>query len=140
MRHGPARRLLPQLLDATLPEGVEREVRGHASGCRRCQRVLSEFELCERLVGRLPHALAPLLDPLQEERRLAGLASWTFLRLRRARAQRWLAAEGAAAALFAAVLAGVVAFAGATAWLPSAASGTGDLVQIAYVMPSTASR
>jgi anti-sigma factor RsiW len=139
MRHVPARQLLAQLLDETLSDAVDREVREHLGGCRRCQRAFAELELCDRLVSRLPHAIAPLLDPAEEEQRLAGLASWTFLR--RARAERWLAAEGTAAALVAAALAGVVAFAGTTSWVPPAtASGTGDVVQAAYVMPATASR
>jgi anti-sigma factor RsiW len=139
MRHRAARRLLARLLDATLPDALERQVRGHARACRRCRRVLAELELCERLVSRLPHAISPLLDPALGEQRLAGLASWTFLR--RARARRWLAAEGSAAALVAATLAGVAVFAAVTAWVPPPTStGTGDLVQVAYVMRGTASR
>ena len=138
MRHRPARRLVAQLLDETLPLGLAQQVEGHVAACRRCQRVLADFELCDRLVTRLPHGVLSRIGPAAGERRLAGLASWTFLR--RARRQRWLAAEGFAAALAAGALAGVVAFAGVAAWLPAPAAGASSLAQVAYVMPGVAGR
>lgn len=134
MRHRPARRLLAQLLDETLPAGVERQVRDHLGGCRRCQRALAELELCDHLVARLPHGLFRVVGPAAGEQRLEGLASWAFAR--RARERHRLAAEGFAAALAAGALAGVVAFAGAVGWVPAPAPGpASSLAQVAYVMP-----
>jgi len=138
MRHRPARRLLPQLLDETLSMGVEQGVRGHVAACRRCQRALAEFELCDRLVNRLPHGIFARIGPAAGEQRLAGLASWAFPR--RVVPQRWLAAEGFAAVIAAGALAGALAFAGAESWQPAPPIGVSGLALVAYVMPEAVER
>ena len=133
MRHRSARRFLPQLLDETLALGIERQLRAHLATCGRCQGVLAEFELCNQLVGRLPHGLFPVAGAAAGERRLAGLASWAFPR----RVERpWRVAEGIAAAVAAGAVAGVLAFAGAARWLPTPAVGASSLAQVVYVMPA----
>lgn len=137
MRHRSARRFLPQLLDGTLSVTIELGVRGHARSCGRCQRDLADFELCERLVARLPLGIIPLSETAAGERRLVGLASWAFPRPAR---RRWLALEGFAAAVAAGALAGVVALAGAASWLPRPAPAPGGYAQIAYVMPGATER
>jgi anti-sigma factor RsiW len=138
MRHRSARRLLPQLLDGTLPSASERGVREHAACCGRCRRDLADFELCDQLVTRLPHRIIPLIEPALGERRLAGLASWAFPRPVPRR--RWLVLEGLAAAAAAGALAGVVALAGAASWVPTPASTPGGYAQTAYVTPGLTPR
>ena len=132
MSHRSQRRLLPQLLDGTLPLEMERGVRGHLTSCGRCQRDLADFELCDQLVTRLPQGVIPLIGAAASERRLAALASWAFPRAR----PRWIPLEGFAAALAAGALAGVVALAGAARWLPAPAPNPGGPAQVAYVMPA----
>jgi anti-sigma factor RsiW len=132
MRHGPARRLLPQLLDRTLPVALERALRIHTASCERCARHLAELELCDRLVARLPLAVVPLVVPAAGDQRLERLARWAFLR---PSPRRVLALEGFALAAAAAALAGVVALAGVTRWVPAPAPASGGVIQIAYVMP-----
>lgn len=136
MSHSSARRLLPQLLDGTLPIAIERGVRGHLTSCGRCQRDLADFELCDQLVTRLPQGIFPLIGAATSERRLEGLASWAFPRAR----PRWIALEGFAAALAAGALAGVVALAGATRWVPAHAPIPSGFAQVAYVMPGATER
>jgi len=132
MSHRSVRRVLPQLLDGTLPLGIERGVRSHLRSCGRCQRDLADFELCDQLVARLPQGIIPLIEAAASERRLAGLASWAFPRAR----PRWIPLEGFAAALAAGALAGVVALAGAAHWVPAPAPNPGGPAQVAYVMPT----
>ena len=139
MRHRSARRLLPQLLDWTLPSAIERTVREHARYCERCRRDLADFELCDQLVTRLPHRIIPLIEPAAGERRLAGLASWAFLRPVVPR-QRWLVLEGLAAAAAVGAVAGVVALAGAASWVPTPAPTPGGYAQTAYVTPGLSTR
>jgi len=62
MSHRSVRRVLPQLLDGTLPLGIERGVRSHLRSCGRCQRDLADFELCDQLVARLPQGIIPLIE------------------------------------------------------------------------------
>jgi hypothetical protein len=133
MRHGPARRLLPQLFDRTLPAALERSLRAHVTGCERCSRHLAELELCDRLVARLPLAVVPLVVPAAGDQRLERLARWALLR---PSPRRVLAFEGFAMAAAAAALAGVVALAGVTRWVPSPAPASGGVIQVAYVMPA----
>ena len=76
MIHLTSRRLLADLLDGGLPEGVEARVRGHTQGCARCRRVLSELEESEELLQELPAFLAPLDESDATEARLVGLARW----------------------------------------------------------------
>jgi anti-sigma factor RsiW len=76
MIHWTARRLLPDLVDGCLGEGMEVRVRGHAQGCARCRRVLRELEESERLLRELPPVLAPLAESPRAEARLAGLSRW----------------------------------------------------------------
>jgi len=132
MRHPAARRLLPQVLDGTLPVAREQEVRGHAARCRRCARVLAELELCDRLVMRLPLGVLPLAAAAAGERRLRSLARWDAAG--RAR-PRWTGLEGLAVAAAAAALAGVVAFAGANRWVLAPEPSPAGITQVAYVMP-----
>ncbi len=132
MRHGAARRLLPQGFDQTLPPAVEQALRAHTAGCVRCTRHLAELELCDRLVAHLPLAVVPLVVPAAGDQRLERLARWAFLR---PSPQRVLALEGFAMAAAAAALAGVVALAGATRWLPAPTPSSAGVTQVAYVMP-----
>ncbi len=76
MIHWNARRLLPQVLDGTLPPLEEGLVREHAGGCRRCGRVLAELEACERLLQQLPVSLVPLEEPAGRVDRLMALSRW----------------------------------------------------------------
>ena len=133
MRHGPARRRLPELLDRTLPPAIERDLRAHLADCGRCARHLTELELCDRLVSRLPLAVVPLVVPVAGDLRLERLARWTFPRPSPA---RMLGYEGVAMAAAAAALAGVVALAGVTRWLPAPAPTSTGVTQVAYVMPA----
>ena len=77
MNHWTARRMLPAILDHTIPAYLEAEVRGHAAGCGRCQRALAEFEASEALLARLPAALVPVEPSAEAHERLASLARWT---------------------------------------------------------------
>ena len=132
MRHGAARRLLPQRFDRTLPPALEQALRTHTARCERCRRHLTELELCDRLVAHLPLAVVPLVVPAAGDQRLERLARWAFLR---PSPQRVLALEGFAMAAAAAALAGVVVLAGVTGWLPAPAPASAGLIQVAYVMP-----
>ena len=76
MNHWTARRMLPAILDHTIPAYLEAEVRGHAAGCGRCQRALAEFEASEALLARLPAALVPVEPSAEAHERLASLARW----------------------------------------------------------------
>lgn len=135
MRHRSARRLLPQLLDRTLPPERERELRAHAAGCSRCEAHLAELELCDRLVARIPLALLPRAAEAGDERRLRALARWAFPR--RPAPSRLRAGMGAAAlAATAATLAGVVALAGASSWVPTPEPGPDAATQVAFVVPA----
>jgi putative zinc finger protein len=132
MRHGAARRLLPQRFDRTLSPALEQALGEHVARCERCRRHRAELELCERLVTRLPLAVVPLVVAAAGDQRLERLARWAFLR---PSPQRGRALEGFAMAAAAATLAGVVALAGATRWLPAPAPASSSLTQVAYVMP-----
>jgi len=132
MRHASARRRLPQLLDGTLPAALEQAVLSHVADCGRCSRRLAELELCERLVARLPLAIVPLCGPASG-RRLEGLARWGAPA---PRLPGWAPIEGFAVAAAAAALAGVVALAGASHWLPAPEPPPFGLTQVAYVMPA----
>ena len=76
MNHWTARRMLPAILDHTIPAYLEAEVRGHVAGCGRCQRALAEFEASEALLARLPAALVPVEPSAEAHERLASLARW----------------------------------------------------------------
>jgi len=93
-----------------------------------------ELELCDRLVGRLPLGVVPRVVPSYGERRLERLARWgapppPYSRL-------WLGLEGVAVAAAAAALAGVVALAGTSRWIPGPEPAPSGLTQVAYVMPA----
>ena len=77
MNHFTARRLLPSILDHTLPARLEAAVRGHVDRCGRCQRTLAEFEACEELLAQLPAALVPIELSAEAHDRLAVLARWS---------------------------------------------------------------
>lgn len=77
MNHFTARRLLPSILDHTIPAGLEAAVRDHADGCGRCQRALAEFEASEALLAQLPVALVPIEPSAVAHDRLASLARWS---------------------------------------------------------------
>ena len=76
MNHWTARKLLPAILDHTIPAALEAEVRCHVDGCGRCRRILSEFEASEALLARLPTALVPVEPSAEAHERLASLARW----------------------------------------------------------------
>jgi anti-sigma factor RsiW len=76
MNHWTARKLLPAILDHTIPAALEAEVRSHVDGCGRCRRTLSEFEASEALLARLPAALVPVEPSAAAHDRLASLARW----------------------------------------------------------------
>ena len=135
MRHGAARRLLPQRFDRTLSPALERALGEHIARCERCSRHLTELELCDRLVARLPLAVVPLVVAAAGDQRLERLARWAAWR---PYPRRVRALEGLAMAAAAAALAGVVALAGVTRWLPEPAPASSGLIQVAYVMPGGA--
>lgn len=134
MRHRAAMRLVPQLLDHTLPGPLELLVREHAEHCQRCSRRLAEFELCDRLVAQLPLGVMRFTASASGEERLAGLARWGPERRSRLREPL----EGLAVVAAAAALAGVVALAGTAQWVPSAEKTGAGVIQVAYVIPGTA--
>ena len=78
MTHWKARRLLPDLLDGTLPAPVEARLHEHMDDCRRCRRVFAELQESERLVGLLPASLVPLDDSARTpaDARLRALSRW----------------------------------------------------------------
>lgn len=78
MMHWKARRLLPAIYDATLPELVELEVQVHALGCARCRRAMREFEIAEELLQRMPISLLPLEWSPSSYNRLASLSRWSL--------------------------------------------------------------
>jgi anti-sigma factor RsiW len=132
MRHRLARRRLPELLDGTLAPAVADAVREHAAACARCERQLAELALCERLVAALPIGAAAFAAPAAD-RRLRRLARWAPPQpISRGRDRL----EGLAMAAAAAALAGVIALAGMSRWLPAPGPDTSGLTQVAYVMPS----
>ena len=132
MRHFVASRLLAQLPDHTLPGPVELALRAHTERCQRCRRRLADFALCERLLARLPAGVVPL-DAAGDER-LAGLARWACA----APAPLRLRVEGLALAAAAAAMAGVVALAGTTQWIPTTERTPSAVTQVAYVLPVSA--
>jgi anti-sigma factor RsiW len=133
MRHGAARRRLPQLLDGTLPAPVERAVRAHVAQCDACAQRLAQFEACERLLARLPCGVIPLAASAAGEQRLVGLARWALEPPpRRLRA----GPEVAALAVAAAAVACVVALTGTARWVPDAETTGVATTQVAYVVPA----
>jgi len=74
--HLRARRLLAALPDGTLAPEVEAEVRAHAGSCRRCQRILAQYDAIDRLLRSLPVSLVPSLPTPEAETALARLARW----------------------------------------------------------------
>lgn len=77
MNHFQARARLADLVDGGLCGNVEAEVRAHVAECERCRRRLGELELCETLLQRMPHSVAPLdLEPAAYGR-LVRLAHWS---------------------------------------------------------------
>jgi anti-sigma factor RsiW len=136
MRHRVARRRLPELLDGALPGALAEAVREHAAGCARCERELAELALCERLVAALPLGAAPL-SARAVDRRLHRLGRWAPPPPT-SRGREGI--EGLALIAAAAAFSGVVALAGVSRWLPAPGPDTSGLVQVAYVMPSSASR
>jgi anti-sigma factor RsiW len=134
MRHGAARRRLPQLLDDTLPAPVERAVRAHVARCDACARRLAEFEACERLLVRLPSGVIPLAASAAGEQRLAGLARWAFEPPRR---RLRAGPEIAALAVAAAAVACVVALSGTSRWVPDTETTGAAATQVAYVVPAS---
>lgn len=77
MNHGEARRLLPAILDRTLPPPIEAGVREHVDACTRCGRHLAELEAVEALLLQLPSSLVPLEAAPGADARLANLARWS---------------------------------------------------------------
>lgn len=77
MIHRKARRLLPAVLDQTLPATLEAEVRAHAEGCERCSADLTELVATEELLRRLPLSLVPREASPGADARLAALARWS---------------------------------------------------------------
>jgi anti-sigma factor RsiW len=132
MRHRLARRHLPDLVDGTLPPALADAVREHTAACARCERHLAELALCDRLVAALPIGVAAFAAPAAD-RRLYRLARWAPpLRVSRGRERL----EGLAMAAAAAALAGVVALAGVSHWLPAPEPASSGTIQVAYVMPA----
>ena len=76
MKHREARKLLPTLLDGTLPAGREAALRAHVDECPRCRTTLDEHEATEQLLAQLPLALVPLEASVAADARLASLARW----------------------------------------------------------------
>jgi anti-sigma factor RsiW len=136
MRHRLARRHLPDLVDGSLPSALAEAVREHAAACARCERHLEQLERCERLVAALPLGVAALAAPVAN-RRLYRLARWAPpLPVSRSRDR----IEGLAMVAAAATFAGIVALAGVSRWLPAPGPASSGVVQVAYVMPSSAAR
>lgn len=131
MNHWTARRLLPTLLDHTLPPRLEAEVRGHARHCRRCLRVLDEFEASAALLARLPATLVPLEPSAASHERLASLARWAPVPRPEWREQLGLSALGAAAAAVMLVMA--ISLSG---WGPVMETRS-DPVMLAGVLPDS---
>ena len=77
MMHWRANRLLASLLDGTLPEETEIDLRVHVASCARCRRRLREFEVAEDLLRRMPAAIQPLEWSPSSYRRLTAMASWS---------------------------------------------------------------
>ncbi len=78
MRHGKARRLIPALLDETLAEMQELDLRVHVASCARCRRQVREMEHAEALLRRLPVSLVPARESVASAARLASLARWSL--------------------------------------------------------------
>lgn len=76
MHHWKARRLLPSLLDQTLPAPTEARVREHAESCARCADELDELLAIDGLLARLPAALVPADASAEADGRLRRLARW----------------------------------------------------------------
>ena len=76
MIHRKARRLLPAVLDHTLPATLEAAVRDHADACPDCADSLAELQAAEALLLRLPASLVPLEVSGVAEERLESLARW----------------------------------------------------------------
>jgi len=78
MKHWKARRLLPELLDGTLPAPVEARLHSHVDDCRRCRRVFAELEESDRLLALLPTSLVPLEASAgtPADARLRALSRW----------------------------------------------------------------
>ncbi len=77
MIHWKANRLLPSLLDEILPRDIQIELRFHVASCTRCRKKLSDLELSQELLERLPSALVPIEYNPGSYARLASLARWT---------------------------------------------------------------
>jgi len=75
--HWKANRLLPSLLDGILPRDTELKLRCHTASCARCRKKLSDLELSEQLLARLPSSLIPLEYGPGSYARLAALSRWT---------------------------------------------------------------
>ena len=76
MNHLRARRLLATLPDGTLPAETDTEVRAHAASCKRCQRLLAQYETMDRLLRSMPSGLVPPEASAEAEGALGLLARW----------------------------------------------------------------
>jgi hypothetical protein len=76
MNHLRARRLLATLPDRTLPPETDAQVRAHAAGCTRCQRLLAQYEAMDRLLQSMPAELVPPEASAEAEGALGLLARW----------------------------------------------------------------
>jgi hypothetical protein len=131
MNHWTARRLLPTLLDHTIPARLEAEVRRHADHCSRCLRELDEFEASAALLARLPATLVPLEPSAASHDRLASLARWAPVAKPEWREHLGVSALGAVAA--AAMLVMVISLSG---WGPVMEQRS-DPVMLAGVLPDS---
>jgi anti-sigma factor RsiW len=100
VRHGKARRLVPAILDQSLPPSVEAAVRAHLEDCPPCRTDLAELEASEELLRRLPLALVPREASAPADLRLAALARWATAPVSSRHERLGLQALGAFAAAF----------------------------------------
>lgn len=77
MIHMKASRLLPSLLDGILSRETQLELRVHVASCARCRKKLSDLELSQELLERIPRSLVPLEYSPSSYARLASLSRWT---------------------------------------------------------------
>lgn len=136
MTHRHARRLLPALLDDTLPSRQRRAVRAHAERCTSCGRRLREHEEVEALVRLLPPSLVPCQPSRRADARLGDLSRWFVDPFAAARERLGLRALGVGVAVGAYALAATTSL-----WAP-APKGVVDpdgLVTLVQVQPDAAS-
>ena len=76
MMHWKAKHLVPSLLDGTLDEDIDLDLRVHVASCARCRRMKREYEFSESLLRRLPTALLPIEYSSTSYGRLVSLSRW----------------------------------------------------------------